>query len=945
MSTGTQKPAKRIRREKAAAPCNLQKAHKAALFSQSPVSAGDQSLPSSSEQAVLRNQYVEPVIAVQLAPDRTEFLETGRRLAELGTGLISTGQLFERDRGIDKAPNIVALGGVEGIGKTTEVQKLAFDWVNDKRLEKFAFVFLFKFRELNTLQKEAVSLVGLIAWQHKHLKGKDLGEILQRPESLLFVFDGLDQYKHSLDFPRAQLCSSTEEAAPVPRLVSSLLARALLNGCSVLITSRTTSSSLSELLDAGKVDLYAEIYGFAPEQRKSFFGKLFEGGRVADEAFRYVEQKDDLYSLCFSPSFCSIFAAVLKSCSAVRERDLETVSEMFVNFVWGNMLPAPGKAREKRDVLLKVGKLAFHGVSEGLSVFYDEDLRSFGLTSPERFLPGVFQRESLQGRRSYAFAVPPLQQFLAACYLLLDTSMDLKEFLKKTDSQSDVHFQNVTLFLAGISEPAVWKPVDATLGKFGRGRVETVQEWLKDTAQQALRDNRKKELLTALRFLYETQNKSLITAEFAEEICRRLSYGTFSDLDCVVLLCVSSCCHDLPEFSLLGSSFTETGFNKLVPAFRSCQKIDLRNCRLSPGSCEGLASTLSSQQSRLTALDLNSNPLEDSGIKLLCAGMKDPNCKIQKLLLRGCCFTAACCEDLAAALSTNHSSLMELELSFNQLGDSGVKHLSAGLRDPNCKLEKLGLSSCELTARGCEDLASALRCSHTRLHTLCLRANELEDSGLEWLSAAMMDPNCKLQDLELFDCCLTTECCQGLALALQAKHSLLRRLELGINELGNAGARVLCAALEQPDCKVESLGLSHCELTSELCQDIASVLCSDHCRLRQLELAVNKLGDSGVKVLCAALRNPNCKLETLNLDLTRLTDTCVGDLSSALTASRTLSVLDLSNNGFTDASVPAFRQMIAASTLKEILLSEADFSEESLDVLLELDTPRRHISL
>ncbi|XP_041097430.1 NACHT, LRR and PYD domains-containing protein 12-like [Polyodon spathula] len=945
MSTGTQKSAKRTGRERAATLCNLQKTHKAALFPQSPESADDQSLPSSPEQAVLRNQYVEPVIAVQLAPGRADFLETGRRLADLRTRLISTGQLFERDRGTDKAPNIVALGGVEGIGKTTEVQKLAFDWVNGKGLEKFAFVFLFKFWELNILQKEAVSLVGLIAWQHKHLKGKDLGEILQRPESLLFIFDGLDQYKHSLDFPRAQLCSNVEEAAPVHKLVSSLLAQALLNGCSVLITSRTTSSSLFELLDTGKVDLYAEIYGFAPEQRKRFFGKLFGGSRVADEAFRYVEQNDGLYSLCFSPSFCSIFASVLKSCSAARERELETVSEMLVNFVWGNMLPAPGKAREKRGALLKLGKLAFHGVSEGLSVFYDEDLCSFGLTFPKRFLPGIFQRESLQGRWSYTFAVPPLQQFLAACYLLFDTSADLKEFLKKTDSQSDVHFQILMLFLAGISEPAVMKPVDAMLVEFGRGRAETVQEWLKGTAQQALQDHRKKKLLTALRFLYETQNKSLITTEFAKEICRSLSYNTFSDLDCTVLLSVSSCCQDLPEFRLMGSSFTETGFDRLLPAFRSCQKIDLKNCRLTPGSCEVLASALSSQQSRLTALDLNSNPLEDSGIKLLCTGMKDSNCKIQNLVLRGCSFTADCCEDLAAALSTDHSSLAELDLSFNQLGDSGLKRLSAGLRDPNCKLETLGLSSCELTAGGCEDLASALCCSHSCLHSLYLSANELEDSGLKWLSAAMRDPNCKLQDLELSDCYLTSECCQGLASALQAKHSLLRRLQLGNNELGSAGGRVLCAALQEPGCKVESLGLSHCDLTSELCQDIASVLCSGHCSLRELELAVNKLGDSGVKVLCAALRNPNCKLERLNLDLTSLTDTCVGDLSSALTTSRTLSVLDLSNNGFTDASVPAFRQMIAASTLKEILLSEADFSEESLDVLLELDTPGRHISL
>ncbi len=54
-----------------------------------------------------------------------------------------------------------------------------------------------------------------------------------------------------------------------------------------------------------------------------------------------------------------------------------------------------------------------------------------------------------------------------------------------------------------------------------------------------------------------------------------------------------------------------------------------------------------------------------------------------------CGVTDEGCAALASALRSNYSHLRQLDLSENKLGDSGVTLLCAGLEDPHCKLERL----------------------------------------------------------------------------------------------------------------------------------------------------------------------------------------------------------------------------------------------------------------
>ncbi|XP_007935790.1 NACHT, LRR and PYD domains-containing protein 1 [Orycteropus afer afer] len=117
---------------------------------------------------------------------------------------------------------------------------------------------------------------------------------------------------------------------------------------------------------------------------------------------------------------------------------------------------------------------------------------------------------------------------------------------------------------------------------------------------------------------------------------------------------------------------------------------------------------------------------------------------------------------------------------------------------------------------------------------------------------------------------ITDACWQDLFSILGVTRSL-QELDISRNSLSHSAVQSLCEALRHPRCHLETLRLVSCGLTSSCCQDLASVL-SATSSLTELDLRQNDLGSLGIRLLCEGLRHPSCQLKLLRLDQTDLSD-------------------------------------------------------------------------
>ncbi|XP_072571186.1 NACHT, LRR and PYD domains-containing protein 3-like isoform X2 [Paramormyrops kingsleyae] len=701
--------------------------------------------------------------------------KTAKKTSTLETA-INCNNIFKALTSQEKPVRTVLTKGIAGIGKTVSVQKFILDWAEGKTNQDVHLMFPLQFRDLNLEKHKEYSLMGLLHRYFPELKVTTDDE-LDRVKTV-FIFDGLDECRLPLDFQNNFTCCDVSKTTSLDVLLTNLIKGNLLPSALLWITSRPAAASQ---IPPQCVHRVTDIRGFNDPQKKEYFTKRFIDQDLASTIFSHIKSSRSLFIMCHIPVFCWISATVLEQMFNDEEQEEipTTLTQMYTHFLLIQINRKNQKyhamnelLQSDKEIILKLGELAFQHLVKGHLIFYEEDLKECGIDIGEASVYSgvcteIFKEEDVMSQRKvYSFVHLTVQEFLAAVYVfesftnnninVLEESAAIvkesitylhKSAIDKALQSKTGHLDLFLRFLLGISMDSNQRFLQCLMRQAERSSesVEETIRYIKEKIRGNLCTERSINLFYCLN---ELSDNSLV-----QEIQSYLSSGGLSTeylsatqwSALVFVLMTSEGEQDV--FDLKKYIKSEEALKRLLPVIRISRTVLLDQCNLTEDCSEDLVSALSSPQ--LRELDLSGNDLKDSGVKLLSDGLRNPHCKLEILRLHQCKLREECCEELASALSSDSSHLTELDLSDNDLKDSGVKLLSDGLRNPDCKLEILRLSGCQVTEAGCASLASALKSNPSHLRELDLSYNHPGESGVRLLSAGLEDPSCKLEKLNM----------------------------------------------------------------------------------------------------------------------------------------------------------------------------------------------------
>nr|XP_017211213.1 protein NLRC3-like [Danio rerio] len=451
--------------------------------------------------------------------------------------------------------------GIAGVGKTVSVNKFILDWAEGKDNQEIVFIFPLPFRRLNLIKEKEYSLIGLL--NKYFFSSGGLSSLPEKQGKVMFIFDGLDEYRFKLNFKEDDGFTDADKEMTVSKIVTHLLKRELLRSSLIWITSRPAAASLIPQI---YIDQVTEVRGFSDEQKEQYFIKN-SSAEVAGNIISHIRKSRSLYIMCHIPVFCWISLTVLQPLlgQESNEETPTTLTGMYTSYLlsqkqemkekYSSDSEPEAKAWSFEDIVLKLGKLAFEQLQKGNLIFYKTDLEKCGLDVKEGSVfsglcTRMFQEENpISGEQVYSFVHLSVQEFIAALYVFytykdkkanpfLDSWIKEltwklstkplfklhKDAVKKTLQSKNGHLDLFLRFLLGLSLESNQSDLKELLPEL---KLKT--ENIKDTTDYIKKKIEKEKSAERTINLFHCLNE--LKDDFVEDLQKSLSSGNLTSQD------------------------------------------------------------------------------------------------------------------------------------------------------------------------------------------------------------------------------------------------------------------------------------------------------------------------------------------------------------------------------------------------------------------------------
>ncbi|XP_028678668.2 NACHT, LRR and PYD domains-containing protein 3-like isoform X1 [Erpetoichthys calabaricus] len=622
---------------------------------------------------------------------------------------ISPSELLSPLPGQDWMPKRVKVKGIAGIGKSIAVQRLIHDWALGVSMRNFTCVFDFTFRELS-LTEAPVSLAQLIMWKFDHLT-EILPDLFQEPAYLLFLLDGLDEFKYKLNFNIPEKPVDVHTELPVGDLVSYLFKGSLLPESSVIITTRPSTDIPRKYCHRCSI-----ILGFEQKQVEDYCFKYYKDPDLSKAVYRYIANNDTLFGLSFIPLYCYIICTALSEfftrCPKDTNIDLsvpKTVSEVYLCYLYTVIRHHVLRDEEcvsssknvvfsavKRD-LLQLSKFAYQSLMSNKILFEKADFESFGMPLqdlPTSFFSQILIQVKEEQVQMFAFFHMTIQEHLAALYSATEVgeddlveALDLwcggayqedpcsSEFLQTSKELLDVSklesLQMFTRFFSGLLAARLGGQLGGLAAPLSNEVLAELSMWFGRQFQKKLSNQ---QVLNLLHCLMELHQESVVKMVAPHIKKLHLFKMTLNVVDCTALCYViRHARHDLEELNLGYSNIGHEGLKRLQPILHKCELLFLRYNCLDKEAAALESLILKSPSCHVRKLYMCGNNIGCEGVLELWTALKD-NSTVEELYLDITGITERGTENIVACLS-NNKTLKSLTIVGNDLGDLGKKRL------------------------------------------------------------------------------------------------------------------------------------------------------------------------------------------------------------------------------------------------------------------------------